>query len=107
MADIFISYAHEDRSRIERLAATLEAEGLSVWWDRHIAGFRYPWSYDCDSCVHDGFYAEHGLFAGLLEIPEIAAMVERIEAENAKALDEFNKKYGVLDRVRAMMAARQ
>ena len=38
MSDIFISYAHEDRARIERLSAALEAEGLSIWWDRHIAG---------------------------------------------------------------------
>ena len=38
MADIFISYARQDRARIERLAGQLEAEGHSIWWDRHIAG---------------------------------------------------------------------
>lgn len=38
MADIFISYAREDRASIEKLAASLEAEGFSTWWDRHIAG---------------------------------------------------------------------
>jgi len=38
LADIFISYARADRDRIEKLAAALEAEGCSVWWDRHIAG---------------------------------------------------------------------
>ncbi|MHA7871259.1 MAG: TIR domain-containing protein [Hyphococcus sp.] len=38
MADIFISYARADRQRIEKLAAALEAEGYSVWWDREIAG---------------------------------------------------------------------
>ncbi len=38
MADIFISYARADRDRIEKLAAALEAEGYTVWWDRHIAG---------------------------------------------------------------------
>jgi len=38
MADIFISYARADRDKIETLAAALEAEGYSVWWDRHIAG---------------------------------------------------------------------
>lgn len=36
MADIFISYARQDRTRIERLASALEGEGYSVWWDRHI-----------------------------------------------------------------------
>lgn len=36
MADIFISYAREDRPLAERLARALEAEGRSVWWDREI-----------------------------------------------------------------------
>lgn len=36
MADIFISYARTDRDRIETLAAALEAEGYSVWWDKRI-----------------------------------------------------------------------
>lgn len=38
MADIFISYARDDRPTIETLAGALEADGYSVWWDRHIAG---------------------------------------------------------------------
>ena len=36
MADLFLSYARADREKIEGLAAALEAEGYSVWWDRHI-----------------------------------------------------------------------
>lgn len=36
MADVFISYAREDRARAKRLAGALEARGLSVWWDREI-----------------------------------------------------------------------
>jgi TolB-like protein/tetratricopeptide (TPR) repeat protein len=36
MADIFLSYATEDRPRIEPLARAFEAAGLSVWWDRRI-----------------------------------------------------------------------
>ena len=36
MADIFISYASEDRERAGRLASVLESCGWSVWWDRKI-----------------------------------------------------------------------
>src|SRR5262249_17012490 len=36
MADIFISYANEDRDTARKLAAELEARGWSVWWDRKI-----------------------------------------------------------------------
>lgn len=38
MADLFISYAREDRARVEVLAKALEAGGQSVWWDRRIVG---------------------------------------------------------------------
>ena len=36
MADVFISYAREDRASAEKLAHALEAHGWSVWWDREI-----------------------------------------------------------------------
>jgi guanylate kinase len=36
MADIFISYTNEDRSRAEPLANMLRKQGLTVWWDRTI-----------------------------------------------------------------------
>jgi TIR domain/PDZ domain len=36
MADIFISYASEDRERARALGETLGAQGWSVWWDREI-----------------------------------------------------------------------
>ena len=42
MADVFISYASEDRDQAGRLASALEGRGWSVWWDRHIvAGNAY------------------------------------------------------------------
>jgi hypothetical protein len=36
MADIFLSYASEDRERAATLAQLLEARAWSVWWDRRI-----------------------------------------------------------------------
>src|SRR5579864_2508862 len=36
MADIFISYASQDRDRAKTLADALAARGSSVWWDRVI-----------------------------------------------------------------------
>lgn len=38
MADVFISYARENREFVASLASSLEAAGLSVWWDRNISG---------------------------------------------------------------------
>jgi hypothetical protein len=36
MADIFVSYAREDRETVHHLAGLLERCGWTVWWDRHI-----------------------------------------------------------------------
>lgn len=36
MSQVFLSYAHEDRDRAKNLAHILEAQGLTVWWDRKI-----------------------------------------------------------------------
>ncbi len=36
MADIFLSYASEDRERVQPLAEVLEGQGYSVWWDTRI-----------------------------------------------------------------------
>ncbi|WP_395645432.1 TIR domain-containing protein [Terricaulis sp.] len=36
MADVFISYAHEDQAFARRMVPALEAEGFSVWWDHTI-----------------------------------------------------------------------
>ena len=38
MADIFLSYAREDVDAARALAAGLENQGCSVWWDRKIRG---------------------------------------------------------------------
>ena len=36
MADIFLSYATEDRATASQVACRLEARGFTVWWDRKI-----------------------------------------------------------------------
>src|SRR5215475_4396141 len=36
MADIFLSYAREDRARAEQVAHGLQAAGLNVFWDTEI-----------------------------------------------------------------------
>ena len=56
MADIFVSYASEDRERIVPLVRTLEAEGWTVWWDRNlVAGpdfdFKIEQALDAAKCV--------------------------------------------------------
>lgn len=33
MVDVFVSYAHEDRDRVEPIVRALERIGWSVWWD--------------------------------------------------------------------------
>lgn len=38
MADIFVSYANEDRARVGSLVGEIEADGFSVWWDRELIG---------------------------------------------------------------------
>jgi tetratricopeptide (TPR) repeat protein len=37
MAEIFLSYASEDRARVKPLADALMAKGYRVWWDRALA----------------------------------------------------------------------
>jgi len=42
MADVFVSYASDDRKAIEPLARQLLAEGVTVFWDAHlVAGQTY------------------------------------------------------------------
>ena len=37
MADVFISYASEDRNRVRPLAEALQSRGFNIWWDRSLA----------------------------------------------------------------------
>src|SRR5262245_51687128 len=40
MADIFLSYANEDRDAARAVAGLLESAGCTVWWDRRIPAGR-------------------------------------------------------------------
>ena len=35
---VFLSYAHEDAAEVLRLAASLRAAGIAVWFDEHEIG---------------------------------------------------------------------
>ncbi|MEQ1930324.1 MAG: toll/interleukin-1 receptor domain-containing protein, partial [Parvularculaceae bacterium] len=52
MADVFISYARENRDRAEKLARSLEGAGFSVWWDRQLeSGSEY--SRDIEAALNE------------------------------------------------------
>jgi adenylate cyclase len=38
LADIFVSYASEDRDKVVPIVAQLESSGFSVWWDKNLRG---------------------------------------------------------------------
>lgn len=36
MSNVFVSYAHADRARVEPMIAKLQEQALDVWWDKHL-----------------------------------------------------------------------
>ena len=52
MADIFISYASEDRERAKQIATLFSQQGWSVWWDREI-----PFGKNFDKVIEENLAA--------------------------------------------------
>lgn len=50
--DVFLSYAREDLSAVQMLVSAIEAEGLSVFWDRQIVPGQ-PWSDVLEAAIND------------------------------------------------------
>jgi len=51
MADIFLSYAEEDRERARQIADLLELCGWSVWWDRKVPAGK-TWRQVLEESIH-------------------------------------------------------
>lgn len=97
VADIFIGYFQDDRQRVELVATTLEAEGLSVRWDPEIkAGESFDEIIVCEiteaKCVIV-FWSERSVKSKLVR-SEAAEAVERqilvpVKIEKVKLLIAF------------------
>lgn len=77
MADIFISYAKEDRRKAEFLANALVAEGWTVWWDFELIGGK-PWSEEIEREL-----AKAGCVLVLWSVAGVRSQFVRDEARRA------------------------
>jgi hypothetical protein len=81
MADVFLSYARDDRDVAAGVARALERQGFSVWWDPHVdPGRRY------DEVIEDAL-AEAGCAVVLWSSASIVSKWVRAEAEEAGTRD--------------------
>ena len=79
MADIFLSYAEEDRAAARRIVGVLEAQGWSVWWDRRI-----PTGKTWRSAIEDGI-RDMGCMVVLWSSNSIGSEWVNEEAEEGRA----------------------
>lgn len=83
MAEIFLSYANEDRETAARVAALLESAGWTVWWDRRIPAGR-TWR----SVIEDAL-TEMRCMVVLWSSHSIDSHWVKEEAEEARALEKL------------------
>ncbi|MBM4259933.1 MAG: TIR domain-containing protein [Deltaproteobacteria bacterium] len=83
MAEIFLSYANEDRETAGRVAKLLESAGWTVWWDRRIPAGR-TWR----SVIEDAL-TEMRCMVVLWSSNSIDSHWVKEEAEEARALNKL------------------
>lgn len=52
MVDVFISYSHQDRAAVDKLASCLESMGISVWRDQAIR-LGANWMQEIEQALND------------------------------------------------------
>jgi hypothetical protein len=83
MADIFLSYANEDRESARALAGVIESAGWTVWWDRRIPAGR-TWR----SMIEEALKEMHGMVV-LWSSNSVESDWVKEEAEEARALGKL------------------
>jgi|GEM_PF-6538679 len=83
MADVFLSYSHNDEEAIEPLVRLLEDRGLTVWWDRSISIGR-----DLNTII-DQQLDEAGVVVVVWSESSVSSTWVRAEADDALAVGKL------------------